>query len=472
MKRLSSCPIRSSLRVIYPGPMPQTESPTALPSGFAPDAELLPTVRFLERVFPPPRRFHLRLWDGSVLPAHGPADFTLVLNSPGTLRRSFLPPVEDRLGEAFLRGEVEVEGDLEPVFSVVDACRAAVSSPRKVLALARLWRDLPDDGEQAVSENGRAPAELHGELHSPERDQEAIQYHYDVGNDFYRLFLDRRMIYSCAYFPTGTEDLDTAQGCKLELICRKLRLQPGERLLDIGCGWGGLILYAARHFGVRAVGVTLSEEQQRLATERIRAAGLSDRVEARLLDYRELADGPFDKVASVGMFEHVGRERAPEYFEHVYRLTRPGGLFLNHAIANQPPEPRGVGGIAREALNRAVVGRYSFRKRYIFPDGELVPVSEANLAAERAGWEVRDVENLREHYAKTVRHWMRRLAEHQEEAERIAGPMLYRAWRLYLSVSAFQFTDARIAIHQTLLARPTPEGSVELPPTRADLYAA
>jgi len=331
------------------------------------------------------------------------------------------------------------------------------------------WLRLPD-GRNDIEYGIHPPARLRGRRGTRSRDQAAIQYHYDVGNDFYQLFLDRRMVYSCAYFPTGTEDLDAAQEAKLELICRKLRLKPGERLLDIGCGWGGMLIYAAERYGVEGVGVTLSRAQLELGRERVRQAGLEKLIRLELLDYRDLTGPPFDKIVSIGMFEHVGRQGRAEYFSQAFRLLKPGGLFLNHAISDRPHiPPRGLTDMVSRALETVMVGKQHFRKRYIFPDGELMPVSEANLEAETAGFEVRDVENLREHYAETIRHWLRRLRQRQKEAIEIAGEPLYRLWELYLAGCIYHFDTALISVNQSLLVRPV-DGRAGLPWSRADLY--
>jgi cyclopropane-fatty-acyl-phospholipid synthase len=269
------------------------------------------------------------------------------------------------------------------------------------------------------------------------------------------------MVYSCAYFPTGTEDLDTAQEAKLEHICRKLRLRPGERLLDIGCGWGGLIRYAAGRYGVRALGVTLSEPQADHAQEQIRAEGLQDRVEVRVADYRELRDEPFDKLVSVGMVEHVGSERLPEYFRKTWSLLRPGGLFLNHGITRRPSivtrRMRGLGP--------------TFMQAHVFPDGELEPLADTLVAAEAIGFEVRDVENLREHYARTARLWRQNLEDRAAQATALVGEGRVRTWRLFLAASAQGFASGRTGVSQALLARPKSSGAVDLPWSRAHLYS-
>ena len=431
-------------------------------------AAVQPTLDFLDLVFPRPRAFDFRLWTGQTIPAgNGPSRFTLTLTRPGSLRRMLSAPLELSLGEAYLRGDFEIEGDLVAAFALPHTVREIASSPTSLRALISGWLRLPR-GDVAPQNDTHAPAHLHGPEHSPGRDRAAIQYHYDVGNDFYRLFLDKRMVYSCAYFTRPDLDLDAAQEAKLEHICRKLRLRPGDRLLDVGCGWGGLLIYAAERHGVEGVGLTLSEEQYALARERVAQAGLGDRIRIELKDYRDLDEQPFDRIVSVGMFEHVGRDRFDEYFSTVFRLLRPSGLFLNHAIASRAESSGGRSPVS-EALDRYLVGREGFRKRYIFPDGELDPISRANLSAEQAGFEVRDVENLREHYALTLRHWMDRLRERREEAVRMAGEPLFRLWEMYLAGSIYHFDSARLNINQSLMVR-LDDGEAGLPLTREEVY--
>lgn len=392
----------------------------------------------LDRLFPPPRAFGVRLWDGTQLPTAGRPPFSLVLNHADALRRMFTPPIELSLGEAFIYGDFDIEGDIFSAFALIDNITARSFSLGGIAALARDLLALPKSG----------PANLRGTLHSRDRDRAAIQYHYDVGNDFYSLWLDRHMQYSCGYFLTGTEDLDTAQERKMEHICRKLRLKPGERLLDIGCGWGGLAMYAARHYGVHVLGVTLSKNQAAYANHRIAVANLGDRVSVKLQDYRDLGDESFDKVVSVGMFEHVGRRHLPEYFAHAYRLLKPGGLFLNHGISRSRRAAGHKPASAWERFTeRHILGAGAFVWRYIFPDGELTPVSEVNLLAETAGFEVRDVENLREHYALTLRHWVNRLEVRRAEAVKVAGEVTYRTWRLYMSASQRRLMIRSLSLH-------------------------
>lgn len=421
----------------------------------------------LDRLFPPPRNFEIALSDGTLLAGSSDPHFRLMLSHLGALRRMLTPPVELSMGEAFLYGDFDVEGDIFSVFSLIDRSLNRRLSLGDIAFVVRSIRTLPKS--ESARQPGRGPALLRGRVHSRERDLAAIRYHYDVGNDFYGLWLDRRMQYSCAYFPTGAEDLHTAQELKLEHICRKLRLQPGERLLDIGCGWGGLAEYAAERYGAQVLGVTLSPSQFEYAKERV-----SEGVRIELRDYRDLEDGSFDKIVSVGMFEHVGRGQLPVYFGQAYRLLNPGGLFLNHGISSRPPasaDRRKAPSGLRKRLMQRITGDGYFAQRYVFPDGQLVPVSEANLIAEQAGFEVRDVENLREHYALTLRHWVKRLEASHEDAVAATDEVTYRTWRLYMAAAAYGFEAGRVSVNQTLLARPD-GGKVNMPLTRADFYGS
>ena len=420
------------------------------------------------------RDFALRLWDGTNVPSDPGQEtrFTLVLNRPNVLRRILLPPSELALGEAFLDGDFDLEGDIVAAIGLGDLFEELSLGPialahiaRRVLAVPRAG--LREDGNHEGGQNGRQRANLKGAEHSEARDREAIAYHYNLGNDFYKLFLDRRMVYSCAYFPTGEEGLDAAQEAKLEHICRKLRLQPGERLLDIGCGWGGLIMHAAERFGVQALGITLSEPQAELANQRIAEAGLTGRARAMVLDYRDLAShGPFDKIVSVGMVEHVGSKKLPEYFQSAWNGLRAGGLFLNHGITASGNDKS-----SHNPLDRYVFQRGAFIRKYVFPDGELIPLGDLLGVAERTGFEVRDVESLREHYALTLRHWVRRLEANRDAARRLVDERTYRVWRLYMAGTSHAFTTARLSLHQALLSKPDSRGHAGLPWSRGDLYA-
>ncbi len=404
-----------------------------------------------------PRDFTVRLWDGATWdPEPGqPSRFTLAIHRPGALRRMFWPPTELALGEAYVRGDFDIEGDFDGAFALADHLTSLRPRLTERLMLARLLMALPPP-ERAPAEAGGMP-NLRGRPHDRERDRRAVTFHYDVSNAFYALWLDSRMVYSTGYFVAPDDDLETAQERKLDVICRKLRLRPGERLLDIGCGWGGLVIHAAARYGARATGITLSRPQADLACARIRDAGLSGRCRVEVRDYRDLEEpGAFDKIASVGMFEHVGSSRLADYFGRAWRLLRPGGVFLNHGIASSVTVPPRRGP--------------SFVDRHVFPDGELVPVNATLAAAEACGFEVRDVESLREHYVLTLRHWLARLAANRDRARLAAGDAAYRVWQLYLAGSAYGFRIGRTSVFQTLLSKPD-GGRAGLPLTRDDWYA-
>jgi cyclopropane-fatty-acyl-phospholipid synthase len=445
------------------------------------DADALATAReALEIAFGPvqERGFTVRLWDDSLdQPAGAPTSFTLVVRRAGALRRALLPPSELALVEAYLRDDFDSEGNLGDAGRLGDLAASRLRSPRRLAKLVRVLRKLPTDDlpralpAAADAAQPRRVRRLFGlGQHSRRRDAIVVRHHYDVGNDFYALWLDRRMIYSCAYFPTGTEDLDAAQEAKLEHICRKLRLHAGEHLLDVGCGWGGLLEYAATHFGISGVGITLSEPQATLARERLAEAGVGDRVRIEVRDYRDLpSDWRFDKAVSIGMREHVGAARLPDYFAAVYRALRPGGLFLDHGLMRGGAEkPVGAG----RWIARRLWKRDAFIERYVFPDGELVPLGELLGMAEPTGLEARDVENLREHYILTLRHWVERLGRVHREAVAIVGEQTYRVWRLYMAATTLGFHSGRLTLIQTLFAKPLPDGSADVPLTRGDLYRA
>jgi cyclopropane-fatty-acyl-phospholipid synthase len=441
-----------------------------------PDAAVVHSRRALAALFGPPvqRQFDVRYWDGTVERggerATVPSSFTLVVARPGALRRMLLPPSELSIVEAYISGDVDVEGDLSATMTIADAINTRLRSPRVLASLARDLVALPRrdfDRDAVRTRRADERVEAEGERHAPARDRAAIQYHYDVGNEFYQLWLDDRMVYSCAYFERADATLDSAQEAKLDLVCRKLRLDAGDRLLDVGCGWGALVMHAARHYGVQAVGITLSEQQRTLATERIADAGLTDRCHVELRDYRDAFRlGPFDKIASVGMVEHVGVERLGGYFSSIARALAPGGLFLNHGIVRVAGQ-REPGW--RERLERRLWRRDAFIEKYVFPDGRLGPYFALVAAAEDAGFETRDVESLREHYVLTLRHWLDRLERCRREAIEIVGDATYRVWRLYMTASMHGFATARLNVLQTLLAKPE-NGRAKVPLTREDLY--
>lgn len=409
-----------------------------------------------------PRSFAIRLWDGSIWPtdAGQPTRFTLVLKHPGALRAMFWPPTDLSIGEAYIYDDFDIEGEVEAVFELADQVLDHRWTTLEQARAALQILTLPRDAHHA---DGYA-AHLRGAQHSRTRDRQAIAHHYNVSNEFYKLWLDQRMVYSCAYFATPDEDIDTAQARKLDYLCRKLRLQPGERLLDIGCGWGGLIIHAAQRYGVEALGITLSERQAELATERIQQAGLADRCRVEVRDYRDVEGaGSYDKLVSVGMVEHVGKAQMATYFAQAHRLLRPGGVFLNHGIDYRPAH------VVKRGPSWPGGGE-TFTQRYVFPDGELLTLPTMLEFAEQAGFEVRDVESLREHYMLTLRQWVRRLEAQHETIRRITGETTYRIWRAFMAASAYGFQTDHLTIYQSLLAKPD-RGRSGLPLTRADWYA-
>jgi cyclopropane-fatty-acyl-phospholipid synthase len=398
--------------------------------------------------------FRVRLWNGTIWGKSRNPRFTLVLNHPGALRAMFLAPSLLTLGEAFIFRDFDIEGDIEAVFYLADRLFARKRSVGETLRLRALLTKLPSERRpRAVPRYGR----LRGTQHSRERDQQAVRYHYELPPEFYRLFLDELTVYSCAYFTSPEDDLETAQRNKLDYICRKLRLQKGDRFLDIGCGWGALIVWAAQKYAAQCLGVTLSPAQAEVATQRIRDVGVGERCRVELCDYRDISNSAqFDKIASVGMIEHVGEAQFPEYFNCAYRLLRPGGVFLNHGIAQcatyKRPGP-------------------SFINKYVFPDGDMPPISTALRAAECSKFEVRDVEDLREHYALTLHHWVKRLESQAAAAQQITDDTTYRIWRLYMAGSAHWFRTGKLNLYQTVLSK-TEEGVAGLPLTRSDWYRA
>ncbi len=392
--------------------------------------------------------FSIRLWDGrqwSSSPNAKP-ECTLVVANPDTLASLIAEPNEITLGEAFIHGDLDVEGDLFSVFSIVQHLLDRPRDMRQRI-VEKLARSLFGIGHWLNQ----------GAVNSHGRDRASIAYHYDQPVGFFAPWLGNSLVYSCAYFRAVGDSLDEAQAQKLEHVCRKLRLQPGERFLDIGCGWGSLPLYAACERQAHSEGITLSREQAETAKRRIEHARLERSCKVHLRDYRELGitDKTFDKIASIGMVEHVGLKNLQKYFGIAHRLLRPGGLFLNH-------------GIARAHL--APVRESSFIERYVFPDGRLVTLAQTVSAAESQGFEVRDVENLREHYELTLRRWVEGLTRNADALLKDVSKMTYRIWLLYMAGSAAAFRRGDIGLYQVLLSKPD-RGNSRLPLTREDLYA-
>ncbi|WP_329399517.1 cyclopropane-fatty-acyl-phospholipid synthase family protein [Streptomyces melanogenes] len=394
----------------------------------------------------------IRAWDGSE--AGPPGAPVVVLHHRRALRRLLWKPGELGLARAWVAGELDIEGDLYLALDLLSGLiweRGAepkdrvrpVRDPRLRAAareLLRLAGPLPPPAPPAEELRRRT-----GRLHTRRRDKRAVSHHYDVGNAFYELVLGPSMVYSCAYWERPDATLEEAQRDKLELICRKLGLREGERLLDVGCGWGSLALHAARHHGAQVVGITLSAEQAAYARKRIAEEGLADRIEIRVQDYRDVRDGPYDAVASVGMAEHVGSVRYREYADDLYALLKDGGRLLNHQIARRPEG------------DEAAYHVDEFIDAYVFPDGELAPLGRTLSTLEDAGFEARDVEALREHYELTLRQWVRNLEAGWERAVRLTTPGRARVWRLYMAASALSFERNRIGVNQ-ILAVKTPEG--------------
>ncbi|HEX7060030.1 MAG TPA: cyclopropane-fatty-acyl-phospholipid synthase family protein [Solirubrobacterales bacterium] len=399
-----------------------------------------PLAARLERRLTGGLPFAVRFWDGSELrpeEGRGSGD-TLLVRDSRALSYIATAPGQLGLARAWVAGDLDVDGDLERALRAGERFRDLRLGLRDKAASAlaaaragalRLRRPSPPASEAHPS----------GRLHSLRRDREAVRHHYDVSNDFYRLVLGPSMVYSCAYFDSPRDTLEEAQMRKLEVICHKLRLTAGERLLDVGCGWGSLVIHAAQNHGARAVGITLSEPQAELARERIRELGIEHRCEVRVQDYREVDDGPFDKVASVGMYEHVGAARLDEYMRRLRGLARPGGLVLNHGIVRLASGPR---------------RRNTFIWRYVFPDGELHPVGAVVASMERAGLELRDAESLREHYTLTLHRWVENLAANREQAVAEVGEERERIWRLYMTGSALAFERGDISVQQLLASVP------------------
>jgi cyclopropane-fatty-acyl-phospholipid synthase len=385
----------------------------------------------------PSRPFSVELWDGSSVPSTNGGGPTFRVRSPDAFAHAVMAPGQLGLGRAYVSGAIDVD-DLDAVLELLDGWEPPPLDRREQARLA-----LAAARASGIRRPPRPPkAELRprGKRHSLERDARAVRHHYDVSNDFFKLFLGDALTYSCAIFSRGAKTLDEAQEAKLELVCTKLALEPGQRVLDVGCGWGSFALHAAERYGVSVVGITLSEPQAALARKRAAERGLADRVDIRVADYRELADEPFDAVASIGMVEHVGASQIDVYARQVARLVKPGGRVLNH-------------GIARLRVGDPEAGPFS--ERYVFPDGAPLHLSRIQLALERGGLETEHVEGLRSDYAETLRHWAANIDQNIDEATRLAGPERIRVWRLYLRAAQRGFESGFTSIYQVRCSRPT-----------------
>ena len=412
----------------------------------------------LERLLQVSMPVRLRAWDGS---ESGPVGTPiLIIRNRRALRRLIWQPNELGLARAYVSGDLDVDGDLYEalrrlaalIFRGPDAQGLPIRAVAAELARLGLLGLQPRPPTEEIA--------MRGMRHSPYRDSMAISHHYDVGNDFYNLVLGNSMIYSCAYWTDDQEPygLADAQRDKLDLICRKLDLRPGQRLLDVGCGWGSLAVHAAREYGAFVVGITLSPEQADFARKRVAEAGLTEQVDIRIQDYRTLDDGPFDAICSVGMAEHVGTGPYGDYARILFSQLRPGGRLLNHQIAALHRKPRPA--TSKRTRNR------SFIDAYVFPDGELAPLGTTVSVLEEAGFEVRDVEALREHYARTLRAWVANLESGWRTAVRWTSPSRARVWRLYMAASAIAFEDARLGVNQVLAVRAHRTGASDVPATR------
>lgn len=402
---------------------------------------------FITSLFGSSLPVRLRAFDGSDV---GPRDAatTVTVRSHQALVRMVTAPGELGIARAYVSGDIAIDGDIYDVLELRRSLPVVKFTPRQIRELIQLVgpgkiRRIPPPPEEHRRRRTR--------LHSRGRDADAISHHYDVSNDFYRMVLGPSLTYSCAVFEGPTDTLEKAQGNKYELICKKLGLRPGMRLLDIGCGWGGMALHAAEHHGVEAVGITISQNQVDLAKKRVAESGLANRIDIRLQDYRDVDDRPFDAISSIGMFEHVGLARLGSYFDQVSRLLVSGGRVVNHAISRTGPAQR-------ERLHRA-----GFLDRYVFPDGELHEVGSVISALQDRGLEVRHMENLREHYALTLRRWVANLEANWDDAVAETGEGRAKVWRLYMAGSAVLFEDNRIHVDQVLAVKTPESGRSSIP---------
>jgi cyclopropane-fatty-acyl-phospholipid synthase len=381
----------------------------------------------------PRRPFGVRFWDGTEVPATEPDAPTLTLLTPRALAHALRAPGELGLGRAYVAGMLEVD-DMEAALRMVDEFEPPpLTIGQRVNLAVAVVRAC---GIVAPPPVPATELRLRGQRHTIGRDRRAVRHHYDVGNEFFALFLDPSMTYSCAYFAGGAQTLEDAQEAKLELVCKKLALHEGERVLDVGCGWGSFVIHAASRHGVRAVGITLAERQAELARERVREAGVADRVEIRVADYREVSDGPFDAIASIGMVEHVGEEQIDVYAKRLWSLLAPDGRLLNHGIA--------------KLKDFDTPDEGAFSERFVFPDGVPLPLSRVVRALERTEFTTTHVEGLQSDYAKTISYWIERFDARWDDAVRIAGIERARIWRLYLRAARQGFETGWASVYQVL----------------------
>ena len=378
----------------------------------------------------PERPFTISLWDGTALPSTNGNGPTLTARSPQAIAHALRAPGQLGLGRAYVSGALEVD-DLDGLIEVADGWQPPPLDARTKAKLA--VSALRATGPQRPPRRPASELVPRGSFHSRERDARAVRHHYDVPTEFFRLFLGPSMVYSCAFFSRGATTLEEAQEAKLELVCSKLGLRAGQRVLDVGCGWGSFAIHAATRHGVNVVGITLSPPQAELARRRAEEAGVTDKVEIRVADYRELEGESYDAIASIGMVEHVGGEPMDEYGRRLAGVLRPGGQLLNHGIANLRQDDPKPG---------------AFSERFVFPDAAPQPLSRVVASLERAGIEVEHIEGFRSDYAETLRHWARQLDEHHDEAVRLAGPERVRVWRLYLRAARHGFDTGFTSIYQ------------------------
>ncbi|NOG65470.1 MAG: class I SAM-dependent methyltransferase [Chloroflexi bacterium] len=425
--------------------------------------EMTAVQAFLGCLFSESNAIAVRFGDSSQLMPQPTGTTTIVINSPNSLRRMFRPPIQRSLGEAYIRGDFDIQGDLTKIFESFHMPDNKVMG--KLPALARLWSSLPHENHypQLLRPNSTYP--YHRGFYR-KRVQKVIQ-DYDAGNDFYALWLDTKMLYSCAYFLTDDEDLDTAQDHSLDLICRKLNLEQGEKLLDINCGWGGLVLHAAKHYGVSVLGTTPNQRQQFFANQRIATANLRGTM-VKMTDYRDLTAGTFDKITNISLLQHTTRTQLSQHFAHIYRLLKPGGLFLNRRISAYPSFTRQEPcPIAEQLTKNILLGPSSFIPNKIFPDRELPMVGEVNLIAEKNGFEICHLENLRKHYILTLRHWLKRLDDQRAQAIQLTDEATYRVWRLYFTATIYGFESGNYNASETLFYKPlNSRNDIALPRTR------